>query len=273
MKTAKHTTSLPALSASASSAAIVPIILIAMALLLAGCREEKPAAAHEPAAAHDHDHDHDQAATTFDAARGLRFSPEFAAALGIRTTPAAPRVMSRGVNVVARVYSRDAGGSALAVAVVPPETGNGIGHFARVSANPGATPGGATDPATRATLTAISSAMQRASNQVELLFTLAPAPPGNFVALTLSSSAPAAAAAPAVPAVPRTALLAAASGTFVYVARDNHFQRTPVRAGVADASHVEITSGIREGDAVVVAPVEQLWLVELRLTKGGGHSH
>ncbi len=35
----------------------------------------------------------------------------------------------------------------------------------------------------------------------------------------------------------------------------------------------EILAGLRAGDRVVATPVEQLWLAELRLTKGGGHSH
>ena len=36
---------------------------------------------------------------------------------------------------------------------------------------------------------------------------------------------------------------------------------------------VEITDGLYAGDEVVASPVNQLWLAELRLTKGGGHSH
>ena len=36
---------------------------------------------------------------------------------------------------------------------------------------------------------------------------------------------------------------------------------------------VEITDGLLAGDQVVTKPVETLWLIELRATKGGGHSH
>ncbi len=74
-------------------------------------------------------------------------------------------------------------------------------------------------------------------------------------------------------AVPRSALLDAATGTFVYVVNGEHYLRTSVKTEARSADFVEITDGLYAGDVVVVAPVEQLWLAELRLTKGGGHSH
>jgi multidrug efflux pump subunit AcrA (membrane-fusion protein) len=74
-------------------------------------------------------------------------------------------------------------------------------------------------------------------------------------------------------AVPRSALLDAATGTFVYVVNGDHYLRTPVKTEARSADFVEITDGLYAGDVVVVSPVEQLWLAELRLTKGGGHSH
>ena len=73
--------------------------------------------------------------------------------------------------------------------------------------------------------------------------------------------------------VPRSALLDAATGTFVYVVNGTSYLRTPVKIGASTADHVEITDGLYAGDTVVAAPVNQLWLSELRLTKGGGHSH
>jgi len=73
--------------------------------------------------------------------------------------------------------------------------------------------------------------------------------------------------------VPRTALLDSAGGFFVYVVNGEFYLRTPVKTGASDASYFEITDGLYAGDIVVATPVEQLWLAELRLTKGGGHSH
>mgnify|MGYP003668603949 CR=1 FL=1 len=73
--------------------------------------------------------------------------------------------------------------------------------------------------------------------------------------------------------VPRAAVLDTALGTFVYVVNGEAFLRTPVTTGAMDDDTIEITDGVFEGDTVVISPVSQLWLTELRLTKGGGHSH
>ena len=68
-------------------------------------------------------------------------------------------------------------------------------------------------------------------------------------------------------------LLRTATGTFVYVVNGASLLRTPVKPGASDTTHVEILDGLYAGDLVATAGVEQLWLTELRLTKGGGHSH
>jgi multidrug efflux pump subunit AcrA (membrane-fusion protein) len=71
----------------------------------------------------------------------------------------------------------------------------------------------------------------------------------------------------------RSAVLDGATGTFVYVVNSGAYLRTPVKVGARSADFIEITDGLYAGDVVVVTPVDQLWLAELRLTKGGGHSH
>ncbi|HEY0943829.1 MAG TPA: hypothetical protein VGD81_01130 [Opitutaceae bacterium] len=107
-----------------------------------------------------------------------------------------------------------------------------------------------------------------ASGQVELTLELPePAAIGATLRLTLSGSAQEAVA------VPASAILRSAGGTFLYVVNGDALLRTPVTLGLSDGMYQEITDGIYEGDEVVVSAVEQLWLTELRLTKGGGHSH
>lgn len=76
-----------------------------------------------------------------------------------------------------------------------------------------------------------------------------------------------------VSAVPRSAVLRTSEGTFVYVANGGAYLRTAVKTGAETDSLVEITDGLLEGDQVVATSVEALWLIELRATKGGGHSH
>ena len=77
----------------------------------------------------------------------------------------------------------------------------------------------------------------------------------------------------AVAAVPESALLRTSEGTFVYAVNGDAYFRTAVKIGATAEGFIEITDGLLAGDAVVTKPVETLWLIELRATKGGGHSH
>jgi multidrug efflux pump subunit AcrA (membrane-fusion protein) len=77
----------------------------------------------------------------------------------------------------------------------------------------------------------------------------------------------------AVPSIPKSSLLRTAEGTFTYVVNGEAYLRTPVKPGSEADGWVEVTDGLLPGDEVVTKPVETLWLIELRATKGGGHSH
>lgn len=76
-----------------------------------------------------------------------------------------------------------------------------------------------------------------------------------------------------VTVIPASALLRTAEGTFAYVVNGGAYLRTPVKVGTAAEGKIEITDGLYAGDQVVTKPVETLWIIELRATKGGGHSH
>ena len=73
--------------------------------------------------------------------------------------------------------------------------------------------------------------------------------------------------------VPRSAVLRSVEGSFVYVVNGEAYLRTAVKTGVEAEGLVEVTDGLLAGDGVVTRPVEKLWIIELRATKGGGHSH
>lgn len=77
----------------------------------------------------------------------------------------------------------------------------------------------------------------------------------------------------AVTAIPQTALLGTSEGTFAYTVNGDAYFRTAVKIRAQADGWVEITDGLLPGDQVVVSPVQTLWLIELRATKGGGHSH
>ncbi len=74
-------------------------------------------------------------------------------------------------------------------------------------------------------------------------------------------------------AMPRSALLASATGNFVYVRNGERWLRTPVKIGASSVEMIEVVDGLYPGDVIASGGVVGLWLMELRFTKGGGHSH
>lgn len=92
--------------------------------------------------------------------------------------------------------------------------------------------------------------------------------PGEFLSATISLPR-----AEAVTVVPRSAVLRTSEGTFVYAVNGDAYFRTAVKVGSQADALAEITDGLLAGDQVVTKPVETLWIIELRATKGGGHSH
>lgn len=69
--------------------------------------------------------------------------------------------------------------------------------------------------------------------------------------------------------IPASALLTTARGAFVYVINGEHYFRSPVEVGRQSGRSVEIVDGLFEGDVVVSAGVEDLWLIELQAINGG----
>jgi len=72
-----------------------------------------------------------------------------------------------------------------------------------------------------------------------------------------------------VPAIPAAALLRTVKGDFVYVANGVWFLRTAVTVGTAHGDWIELRDGLYEGDIVVSAGVQALWLAELQAVNGG----
>ena len=91
---------------------------------------------------------------------------------------------------------------------------------------------------------------------------------GEFVTATITRSRD-----EAVIVIPSSALLRTAEGMFVYAVNGEAYSRTAVKVGGEADGKVEIADGLLPGGQVVTHPVETLWLIELRATKGGGHSH
>jgi multidrug efflux pump subunit AcrA (membrane-fusion protein) len=92
--------------------------------------------------------------------------------------------------------------------------------------------------------------------------------PGDFLAAVITLPRD-----ESVATIPRPALLRTSEGPFVYAVNGDAYFRTAVKVGSEADGWVEITDGLLAGDQVVTKPVQTLWLIELRATKGGGHSH
>lgn len=243
-----------------------------VALTLAGCgkthshddghdhgQEAKSEPAHDHAdeakgggdAAKDHDHDHGHeeesgAFARFEADHGLELAPETAAAIGLTSARAQTRTLAARSEITATVF--DAGPPARASAFVPVAIAETFASDPRILA------------AHRDTLDALG--------QIELIVTV-PGNPSVGSTHALELRAP----PREVLCVPDAAVLRTATGVFVYVQRGAHWSRTAVTTGARGGGFTAITAGLTTDDTVVTSAVEHLWLTELRLTKGGGHSH
>lgn len=230
---------------------LVSTTIVAVALALAGCGKKESAGEHDGHHHGDaHAHEEGVSPVKFKAGQGLQLADETSAALGVKTAEVEERSVTPAYEVTASVF--DAGPPARASSLVPLEMADELEKH----------------PPTEAKLLGVRRDLSSALTQVEIVLALPGTPPvGSTVTLTLRSLAHEGVA------VPRAAVLRSATGAFVYVVNGAHLLRTPVKTGASDGAYVEILDGLYAGDAVVVAAVEQLWLTELRLTKGGGHSH
>lgn len=228
---------------------------LAAALLLGGCarKHDESHASDEPAHAHADDGESaDDREVSFSPDHGLRLSPAVVAALDLKTVVVAEHPIASDQRLTAQVFAVRP--RTLASVRLPADHADEWTHASVAGAR----------------LVQVDRSAARASSFVDLVFELtdgAPHATGDFVELALDR-------APVVAlAVPRSAVLDGAAGAFVYVVGDGAYRRTPVQTGVRGRAFVALTAGVRAGDRIVTTAVDQLWLAELRLTKGGGHSH
>ena len=221
-----------------------------LGLVLAGCGKPAPAGGHEGHDHSAHNHTEEESPVKFKEGVGLQLSAETSTALGLKTEEVEERSVRHAYEVTASVF--EAGPPARASSLVPGEVADALEKH----------------PPTEAKILSIHRSLSSAMTQVEIVFAIPDNPPvGSTISLTLRG--------PVITgsAVPQSALLRTATGTFVYVVNGANLLRTAVKLGANDSEYIEIIDGLYAGDVVATAGVEQLWLTELRLTKGGGHSH
>lgn len=214
-----------------------------------------------------------RADATFKEGVGITLDERTSAAIALRIAEVEERPLSGAVQLVAQVYR--AADEAAASVSEPPGSAYASAQAAPADAAH-FTPGATVVVEGRATATGrvvrIDRTMTAADGHEDVLLEI-PDPDGtwrlgDFARVTR----PAADAAEAL-VIPASAVLETAYGTFAYVRNGAALFRTPIRVGARDGQQVEILDGLYSGDEVATHPVETLYLIELRATKGGGHSH
>lgn len=225
----------------------------------------------------DHHHGHSEgdegeaSVASFDPGHGLTLSPEATLALALQTVQVERREVQATRRLLAQVFSL--GPRILATITLSAEDANRL-----------ASPEQGLDLGL-ATLVRVERGAGAASGQAELIVEILKPDReltiGDFVLLEARLSfwvenrvGDNAADTRLLPlAIPRSALLETANGSFVYKVEGAYFRREEVTTAAVNTDWAALSSGLREGDVIVASPVSQLWLTELRLTKGGGHSH
>lgn len=222
-----------------------------------------------------HDHGEEAAGARHAEGKGIALLDETKKAIGLELAEAEEREIAPIVPLEAQVYraaneaSRPGGeqsGSAYATALVNPAAAEKLkgGELAAMMRD---------DQSYEARIWRIDPVTKAAVNNVEVILQI-PDPQnalriGEFISGSVTQSDVRQTAL----TVPRSAVLETATGKFAFVVNGDYLLRTPVNTGAESADHVEITDGLYAGDTVVSNPVETLYLIELRATKGGGHSH
>lgn len=256
--------------------------------------KSEDAHAHHEEEGHDHDHEHDQdhdqekeghahhehgeeeesAAASFKAGKGVSITPETQKLLGIEIAEVVEQVLPSQIRFTAQIFGEkhhhlpnladhsgcDVHGSGFVADEVAAKLN--IGDPVRVEPSSQPPLQGVVLSVQKAIALGESEVLVGISNAIAVLH------PGDFVPASVTHANP-----QPIATIPLSALLRSSEGSFVYRVNGDAYLRTPVRTGAESGGRVAITEGVRSGDQVVVQPVQTLWLIELRATKGGGHSH
>jgi len=252
------------------------IVCLGLSVCLLGCTSEKSSPEKESAteSLDKEPKDSNQQSVSYEEGKGLLLKKEAAEAIGLKSATVSEQDMPSRIQMVAQVYMA-AGDpahdhnqkqrSAYASAVIPAEMSKLMKGGDRITLIKGMdelfgelsklspSPGGGTHQTTL-TLEII--------DPKKLLHV------GEFIQATVKGPQ----TKRATVSIPRQALLETITGTFVFLEREGHLLRIPVTTGTTTSDSVEITEGLTLGDKIVTAPVELIYLTELRLTKGGGHA-
>lgn len=214
-----------------------------------------------------------RAEATFKEGRGVVLDAELLSGLGLQVVDVEERSEPLEIEVSAQVYREASEESASVLEPTGYAYASGwISSELRKHVAPGAKV--AVDGLARVTgrVVRVDRAAALRDGRVEVLIQLPSGERewriGDFVRIELKAVGKTAALR-----IPESAVLNTAYGAVAHVVNGDAFLRTPVKLGARSEGWVSIRDGLYDGDQVVVGPVESLYLIELRATKGGGHSH
>ena len=263
------------------SRTITALVLSAcVALVGTGCGKK-----HKEGDGHDHDkmegkddgHGHDEespSGAAFKAGRGITLTDETRKILGVEVVDVTERKLPKQLRFSVQVFGEKhhhtfnqqdhSGCDVHGAGLVPSDSAAAVKPGQPVELRKG------TNTELAGVVVAVQKALALGESEIVVGVSNASATlkSGEFVTATISLPRE-----EAVTVVLRSAVLRTSEGTFVYAANGDAYLRTPVKTGSEADGWLEITDGLLAGDQVVTKPVETLWLIELRATKGGGHSH
>jgi len=233
---------------------IFSLMLVFSILFLAGCKDEHDG--HDEHAQHDetngHNHTEGEEEVRYEAGKGLEFSDEIIAALGIKTVNPQWENLSDKKTLKGCVISTSP--TTLVNVKLPLAQAESLKYYGVADGK----------------LIRFDKTPAEVSGLADLVYEIKPNDPanlGDFVSIELQG------ASRKILSLPASAVLDGVNAKSVYVLRDGHFLRVEVKTGIGSNGRIEITQGLNESDLVATSSIQQLWLTELRLTKGGGHSH
>jgi len=202
----------------------------------------------------DHEHENDgNYQASFSAEEGLKISRKMGKAISLKTTNVEYRNIVTSVDLRGRIISK--GGGVITICAKVP--------LAEVDSLRGLRPVGGK-------LENLDTFAGKISGFADIVFTLPKSgneSVGDFRLVRLVGKER------KVPVVPASALIESVNGFFIYKELDGNYKFTKVDVGARENGLAEITGGLKENDTVVSSPAERLRLIELKLTKGGGHGH
>jgi hypothetical protein len=257
----------------------LPALVVAVTLFV-GCGNQE-GDAHEPgeaeAHAEDGGHGHGEespSGASFKAGKGVLVTDETKELLGVEVADVVDRKIPNQIHFTVQVFGEkhhhllnpedhtgcDVHGSAF----LPEDTAAAVKAGQPVSVLK------STNSALGGVVLTVQKALALGESEIVIGVSNATAElkPGEFVPARISLPRE-----EAVAVIPQSALLRTSEGTFVYAVNGDAYLRTAVRIGAEADGWIEITDGLFSGDQVVTKPPQTLWLIELRATKGGGHSH